>query len=168
MRVLILAISFSVGLSACVEAQKQDGAVAASMPILSAANTIEACLGRHSEQAERETQCIGQYSNACMTLQPDGETNSGMIRCTVEEHDAWDARLNTAYGAYMQQLDAPRDSGLREAQRAWMSLRDADCSFAASAYEGGSMQNLVQAGCQMDYAAKRTLRLLGWLEGPPY
>lgn len=168
MRVLMLAASLSIGLSACGDAQKQDGAASQAMPMLSPANTIEACLGSYSEIAARETECVGQYASACMTLRSDGETNSGMIRCTVEEYDVWDARLNTAYSAYMQRLDAPRDAGLREAQRAWMALRDADCDFAASAYEGGSMQPLVNAGCRMDYAARRTIRLLSWLDGPPY
>ena len=152
MRAMILAASLAFGLTACVDAQKLGGA-ADAMPILSAANTIDACLGRYSELAEREAQCIGQYSSACMSLRPDGETN-----------DAWDARLNTAYSTYMQSLDPPRDAGLREAQRAWMALRDADCSFEASAFEGGSMQPLVSAGCQRDYAARRTLRLLDWID----
>mgnify|MGYP003672589741 FL=1 len=166
MRVLMLAASLSIGLTACGNAQKADEPASQAMPMLSAANTIEACLGSYSDIAAREAECVGQYSNACMALSPDGETNSGMIRCTVEEYNAWDARLNTAYGAYMQGLDAPRDGALREAQRAWMALRDADCAFAASAYEGGSMQPLVTAGCRMDYAARRTLRLLSWLEEP--
>jgi uncharacterized protein YecT (DUF1311 family) len=165
-RVLMLAASLSLGLSACGDAQKPDSPVPPSMPMLSPANTIEACLGRYSGSAEREVQCIGQYSAACMTLRSDGGTNSGMIRCAVEEYDAWDARLNTAYGAYLQSLDAPRDAGLREAQRAWLALRDADCAFEASAFEGSSMQPLVNAGCMTDYAARRTIRLLGWLEEP--
>ena len=163
MRAMILAASLAFGLTGCVDAQKQGGA-ADAMPILSAANTIDACLGRYSGLAEREAQCIGQYSSACMSLRPDGETNAGMIRCTGEEYDAWDARLNTAYSTYMQSLELPRDAGLREAQRAWMALRDADCSFEASAFEGGSMQPLVSAGCQRDYAARRTLRLLDWID----
>ena len=143
MRILMLAASLSIGISACGDAQKSEAPDVQSMPMLSAVNTIEACLGRYPDLAARETECIGQYANTCM-------------------------RLNTAYGAYMQRLEAPRDAGLREAQRAWMALRDADCDFAASAYEGGSMQPLVSAGCHRDYAARRTLLLLSWLEGPPY
>ena len=168
MRILMLAASLSIALSACADAQKSGEPAVQSMPMLSAANTIEACLGRYPDIAARESECIGEYANTCMRLSGDGETNAGMIRCTVGEYEAWDDRLNTAYGAYMQRLEAPRDAGLREAQRAWMALRDADCDFAASAYEGGSMQPLVSAGCRMDYAARRTLRLLSWLEGPPY
>ena len=168
MRILMLAASLSIGISACGDAQKSEAPDVQSMPMLSAVNTIEACLGRYPDLAARETECIGQYANTCMRLSGDGETNAGMIRCTVGEYEAWDDRLNTAYGAYMQRLEAPRDAGLREAQRAWMALRDADCDFAASAYEGGSMQPLVSAGCHRDYAARRTLLLLSWLEGPPY
>ncbi|WP_339748238.1 lysozyme inhibitor LprI family protein [uncultured Maricaulis sp.] len=165
MRVLMLATSLAIGLSACGYAQKTDGP-AHAMPILSPANTIEACVGQYPDTATREATCIGQYSSACMTLRADGETNSGMIRCTGEEYAAWDSRLNTAYTRYMQQLGAPRDEGLREAQRAWMALRDADCEFEASAFAGGSMQPLVTAACMRDYAARRTIRLLGWLEEP--
>ncbi|WP_417493633.1 lysozyme inhibitor LprI family protein [Maricaulis sp.] len=166
MRILMIAATLSLGISACGAAQKSGEASEQRMPMLSAANTIDVCLGRHHDIAAREAECVGQYSAACMNLTPDGETNSGMIRCTVEEYDAWDARLNTAYDALMQRLDTPRTDRLRDAQRAWMTLRDADCAFAASAYEGGSMQPLVQAGCMMDYAAKRTLRLLDWIDQP--
>lgn len=166
MRALMLATSVVIGLTACADAQKSDNLAPQSMPMLSAANTIEACLGQYPDTAAREATCIGQYSSACMALRPDGETNSGMIRCTAEEYAAWDVRLNTAYATYMQRLEAPHDAGLREAQRAWMALRDADCDFEASAYEGGSMQPLVQGGCMLDYAARRTIRLLGWLDEP--
>lgn len=167
MRILLFAASVSLGLAACAEADDKTGQ-ARSMPMLSAANTIEACLLDHGDIASREASCVGQFAQACMRLSPDGETNAGMIRCTVEEYDAWDARLNTAYSALMQRLEPPRTTGLRDAQRAWIALRDADCEFAASAFEGGSMQSLVGAGCHLDYAAKRTIRLLDWLDGPPY
>jgi len=163
MRILMIAMTLSLGISACGAAQKSGEESVQRMPMLSAANTIEACLGRYPDLAAREAECVGQYTAACIDLTADGDTNAGMIRCTVEEYDAWDARLNTAYGDLMQRLEAPRTDGLRDAQRAWMTLRDADCDFAASAYEGGSMQPLVQAGCMMDYAAKRTLRLLAWI-----
>ncbi|WP_417497466.1 lysozyme inhibitor LprI family protein [Maricaulis sp.] len=166
MRIVMIAAALALGISACGAAQKSGEVSDRRMPMLSAANTIEACLGRYPDLAAREAECVGQYSAACMDLTDEGDTNSGMIRCTVEEYDAWDARLNTAYGDLMQRLDASRTDGLRDAQRAWMALRDADCAFAASAYQGGTMQPLVQAGCMMDYAANRTLRLLDWIDQP--
>jgi uncharacterized protein YecT (DUF1311 family) len=165
-RILIIAAGISIGIAACGDAQKQDAPPAQSMPMLSAANTIEACLGRYSDPAEREAVCVGQYSAACMSLRPDGGTNSGMIRCTLGEYDAWAARLNTVYITYMQGLDASRGPGLRESQQAWTALRDVDCAFEASAYEGGSIRPLIQSGCMRDYTADRTIRLLGWLDAP--
>jgi uncharacterized protein YecT (DUF1311 family) len=162
MRIFLVAAGVSLGLASCAAADGRTGQ-ASSMPMLSAANTIEACLSR---ETDANPVCIGQYSEACVRLSPDGQSDAGMLRCTNQEYEAWEARLNTAYGALMQQLEPPRTTGLRESQRAWIALREADCIFAASAFEGEARPPLVSAACHLDYTADRTIRLLGWLDAP--
>lgn len=157
MRTILLACCGAIAIAGCSQAAGPDGS--RSMPMLSAANTIEACFQQNPEEAARTANCIGQYSQACMRLSADGETTSGMIRCTSQEYQAWDGRLNAAYTQLRAGIEPERADALQAAQRAWIALRDADCAFDASAYEGGTLQPLIHEQCLLGYAARRSLRL---------
>jgi uncharacterized protein YecT (DUF1311 family) len=119
------------------------------------------CLHRHQDPAARET-CIGEYAEACMRLSGEGGTTAGMVRCTGEEAAAWDDALNTAYTALHDSLNASQAAALREAQRAWIALRDTDCSYLASYFEGGSMAQIEHANCVLHKTAERTIELQRW------
>ena len=157
MRTLLLALGGMLALAGCSNAAEP--AASHAMPMLSAANTIEACFQQNPDGATRLVSCIGQYSQACMRLSEGGETTMGMIRCTSQEYQAWDARLNTAYEHLRSGLEPDRAASLQAAEQAWIVLRDADCAFEASAYEGGSIQPLIHEQCLLGYAARRSIRL---------
>ena len=59
-----------------------------------------------------------------------------MLNCNAAEIELQDARLNKAYKEVMSQLSESRKKELRDAQRAWIKYRDANCKFYADA-EGG-------------------------------
>jgi len=133
--------------------------VGQGMPRLSASDTLALCF--HRESADR-TRCIGEFTDACTRLSPDGDTNAGMISCTAEEHLAWDSILNAEYTELMGGLEAGPSEALQSAQRAWIAVRDADCAFAASLFAGGSHAALEHVSCLRDETAMRTLRLQRW------
>lgn len=55
---------------------------------------------------------------------------SEMLDCISAELMRQDARLNEIYyKRLMSKLSAKRKEGLREAQRAWVKFRDANCRF---------------------------------------
>jgi uncharacterized protein YecT (DUF1311 family) len=56
---------------------------------------------------------------------------SEMLDCISAELMRQDARLNENYKRLMSKLSAKRKEGLREAQRAWVKFRDANCGFFA-------------------------------------
>ncbi|MHA6289475.1 lysozyme inhibitor LprI family protein [Maricaulis sp. CAU 1757] len=134
------------------------------MPALSPAEMIDNCLQREQARGQ-QANCIGEYSSLCMD-QPENQTTAGMIECTVAEFEVWDAKLNTAYTELHASLPPSRANSLRDAQRAWIRLRDADCDYVTSVYQGGSLQPWVRSSCWLDYAAARTLTLTRWIEEP--
>ncbi|MCB1388101.1 MAG: DUF1311 domain-containing protein [Rhodobacteraceae bacterium] len=125
--------------------------------------------------------CIGTGAGACFTGAPDGGTTVGMMFCLLAERDAWDRLLNAEYaharaaGQRMDDADradfpdtAHRAEQVRDAQRAWIAFRDANCAMEYGAWGAGSMRQIAGADCQMRMTAERTLELrLYWqtLEG---
>ncbi len=53
---------------------------------------------------------------------------------------------------------------MRQAERAWIAARDADCRVPYDIYEGGSMARLDSANCVLDHTAERVLQLRTWHE----
>jgi len=80
--------------------------------------------------------------------------------CSGEEAAAADAKLNQAYGSLQSALGSAKPSAeLRGAQRAWISLRDKECAFEESLFEGGSNAPYVANTCVATYTKRRTAEL---------
>lgn len=149
-----------------VQGDKPAPDAARAMPQLSASDTVAMCLGRRDGTSR---DCVGDFTEACMRLNPDGETNAGMISCTSQELEAWDAALNEAYTGLRRRHSGSSSTALRDAQRAWIVKRDADCAFLASIFEGGSHAGLEQVNCLMSETAERTVVLRDWSDNyPPF
>lgn len=116
--------------------------------------------------------CIGGMSRECMDGQEGGHTTLGIISCTLAEARVWDKLLNQEYQeifAGLATMDkdeaeffpefAKRAESLREAQRAWIVFRDAECGLAYAMWGSGSMRNIASATCQRDMTAARTIEL---------
>jgi uncharacterized protein YecT (DUF1311 family) len=101
-----------------------------------------------------------------------GDTTLGMVACTAAETAAWDTLLNEVYAALMiearRRAGAAADEGreapdhealLREAQRAWLVFRDADCAQEVAVWEEGSTGRIAGAYCMLDRTATRVLEL---------
>lgn len=106
--------------------------------------------------------CYDLLTAACIAGEADGQTTQGMAQCIQAEHRYWDEALNREYQAVRADLvrsdaaDQPeyahRADRLRDAQRAWIAFRDAQCALDYSLWGNGSMRLLSGASCQ----ARRT------------
>jgi uncharacterized protein YecT (DUF1311 family) len=104
-----------------------------------------------------------------------------MNYCAGQDFERADAELNTAYRAAIEsareadreyaRIDAtaaanrPEDPGeeasLREAQRAWVTFRDAHCRLQGYEARGGSMEPMIYNGCRATITRARTAELRG-------
>ncbi len=102
---------------------------------------------------------VAQQRN-CKNPQAQAELNI----CSGLDYQRADEQLNQVYNQVRDQLSANRRQQLIVAQRAWISFRDADCKFARSAVEGGTMAPLIFNNCLQDLTKKRTSELNSYLQ----
>jgi uncharacterized protein YecT (DUF1311 family) len=67
--------------------------------------------------------------------------------CATEDFNKADAKLNTVYRALAANLEGKERDELKAAQRAWLSYRDAECTFTIRENEGGSIYPMMWSGC---------------------
>lgn len=103
-----------------------------------------------------------------------------MNYCAAQDAERADAELNRVYRTaiaaaqaadrdYAQAMGGAtgRDSGpgeeatLREAERAWVALRDANCRLESFEARGGSMQPMIEGNCRATMTRARTAELRG-------
>jgi uncharacterized protein YecT (DUF1311 family) len=129
-----------------------------------------------AEDSNAAAACVGQGAADGMASEPDGQSTVCMMFCTLAEYEAWDRLLNRDYGPMMDGMNAMdvedveyfpefanRADSLRDAQRAWVPLRDTQCALEYAMWGGGSMRQIAGASCLLDLTAKRViyLRFLG-------
>ena len=129
------------------------------------------CYSAAGDFAEQR-QCIGVMSDACMEQQDGGQSTQGMAGCMYGEAEAWDRLLNQEYQltmAWARDLDrdeaelfpeyAVRAKTLRDAQRAWIPFRDAECAFDYSIWGSGSLRQIYGSSCILQMTADRAIEL---------
>jgi uncharacterized protein YecT (DUF1311 family) len=135
----------------------------AQMPPAAAddAGTITSCLTAEMKAKHDGRACIGRISDPC--LQGSGaETTTGMVECMDREIKVWDDLLNADYQRLLKAVPAAAAASVREAQRAWIALRDADCKVPYDIYEGGTMARIDSASCLLAHTGERVLQLRIW------
>ena len=94
----------------------------------------------------------------------------GIVTCLRAEGDVWDTLLTETYEELHAKLvseggTAPSatseelTTALSDAQRAWTTLRDADCDLQFRRHQAGTIRSVVHAGCLMTKTASRALEL---------
>ena len=133
---------------------------------------VRACL----RDAVDKRACIGASLDPCLAA-PGGETTTGISACIVAETEAWDRMLNDEYQQTMaafRALDATGDVAgrglersptLREAQRAWIAFRDAECELQYARWGLGTMRQIAGANCLLAMTAERAIKLVE-MRGP--
>ena len=104
----------------------------------------------------------------------DPQTNYDMKMCAAEDFKKADAELNVAYAKALDEARKwyPASKGspgnetmpdnaavLRDAQRAWVAFRDANCKYQYQIYYGGTHAPLAHTLCMADMTKARTKEL---------
>ena len=138
-------------------------------------SALDRCLNGERQEASAHV-CIGRQSEQCME-KPGGYSTAGMAGCTYGEADAWDVLLNRYYQKarhLARALDshseknfpeyAVRAQTLLEAQRAWITFRDANCAAEYAQAGSGTIRQLYGASCHLYTTADRTIWLFNYAE----
>lgn len=105
----------------------------------------------------------------CLTppamAQECGDTQSEMNACADVIFRRADTELNATYRQITARLaqDGAARRALVEAQRAWITFRDAECAFTTIDNEGGSIRPMLRLGCATDLTRRRTADLKGYM-----
>lgn len=125
------------------------------------ASVITACLREQSEKGKDASVCVGRVAEPCMET-PDGQSTQGMVACSQREEKVWDGLLNEAYQRLLKGLKPEAAEDVRKAQRIWLTLRDADCRVPYYFYNGGTIVQVLGAGCLLDHTADRAILIRSW------
>lgn len=125
------------------------------------ASVITTCLREQAEKSKDAHACIGRVAEPCMET-PDGQSTPGMVACSQREMKIWDGLLNEAYQRLLKGLKPEAAEDVRKAQRIWLTLRDADCRVPYYFYNGGTIVQVLGAGCLLDHTAERAILIRSW------
>jgi uncharacterized protein YecT (DUF1311 family) len=101
--------------------------------------------------------CSRRIIDACAARQiPPGSTLA-MTECALASQRRWDAILNAEWQAFIRRQDVETAKKFREAQRLWITSRDADCSAVFQKFIDGTIRNPAHAGCLERHTRRRVL-----------
>lgn len=83
-------------------------------------------------------------------------TQLALNQCAGNEYKKADGELNATYKKVFARASDEQKSLLKQAQNAWITLRDTDCRFMSSGVEGGSVQPMIYSECLTDKTRERT------------
>jgi uncharacterized protein YecT (DUF1311 family) len=149
---LVLAAAF---LASPPAARSQDGP---ATPTDADRAALEACLSEAVEAGTEKILCVGTVSDACLE-EPGNESTAMMTACLDRETTLWDERLNETYGALMDRLGPEQADALKQAQRAWITMRDETCAYEASLWQGGTGAGPAAVNCFLRETGWRALFL---------
>jgi uncharacterized protein YecT (DUF1311 family) len=79
--------------------------------------------------------------------------------CAQRRYQAVDAKLNELYRAMTKKYDARNQALLLASERAWLTYRDAECTFETAPTANGSIHSLVYYECLSGKTAARVKEL---------
>lgn len=82
-------------------------------------------------------------------------TTRDMITCTQMDLNLADGDLNATYQELRSDLDKKGRLLLRDAQRAWIAFRDAECARQADIVRGGTMAPVLELSCLLSLTISR-------------
>lgn len=95
----------------------------------------------------------------------DGDlTQTELNICSFKEYQAADKTLNKTYNQYLTTLNTTQKKQFKTVQLNWIKYKESDCKYQSSAYQGGSIQPLVENSCLTEKTKQRTQELKAYLE----
>jgi uncharacterized protein YecT (DUF1311 family) len=123
-------------------------AVAVALALAAIVGAAHASLLTHADTSNSYATCMDK----------SGGVTSAMEDCISEEFELQDRKLNRSYKELMASIPVKRRPDLRDAQRKWISFRDANCGFYYDP-EGGSAARLASKECVVTLTADRAHEL---------
>lgn len=139
---------------------------------------VESCLTQatsaRSESAA--SRCIGTVAASCLETSNKPAAQLRMADCNWREEAAWDHLLNEGYKAalvmaqkrdedFAHVLASPTAlKSLREAQRAWIQFRDAECGRIDAYFEGTGGRLDQSSRCSLNLTAERVVVIQDFLK----
>src|SRR5690606_32791474 len=80
--------------------------------------------------------------------------------CFERETSWWEKRLNDDYAQALERIDSAHVGSLRNAQRAWLSFREAECDHRSGLWEDDDVRESMRAACMLDETAQRAASLI--------
>jgi uncharacterized protein YecT (DUF1311 family) len=114
-----------------------------------------ACFLGTSVAAENDKQLSQEYLTC---LEKANGVTFAMIDCIVAETSRQDTKLNENYKSLTSKISPKRKQSLLDAQRAWITFRDANCKFYGDP-EGGTSARLSANECVINATADRAKEL---------
>jgi uncharacterized protein YecT (DUF1311 family) len=112
-------------------------------------------LSTEASGATPESELSQEYSTC---LDKANGVTFEMTDCIAAETSRQDARLNDNYKKLMSKLSPERKKSLVDAERAWISFRDANCQFYGDP-QGGTSARLSANECILNATAQRAKEL---------
>ena len=90
---------------------------------------------------------------------PCGEqpNTRAIVDCVEAKTKEWDRRLNAAYAALLDRIAPAQRVPLRDAERAWLAFREANCRFYDA--QEGTIRQIQAAECLRAMTEARTREL---------
>lgn len=147
-----LFFALALVLSACATPQ------ANADPLSSDPMILTSCVSEAGKDRDQLMQCALRMTRHCVA--EEGGSNSFTdVLCTSAEADAWRALIdeNTARIAA---ADATDGALLVTANQAWTQWREAECSYRAYEYGGGSGEQYDRVTCHLRLTVERAINLI--------
>jgi len=108
---------------------------------------------------------------ATPALAEDVDCNNAMTQpdmnvCSGKGYQAADRLLNSTYAKLMAAADESDKKRLRNAERAWIAFRDAQCAYETSASIDGTIHPMEVSGCYTSKTIARTKELTSLMNCP--
>jgi uncharacterized protein YecT (DUF1311 family) len=87
-----------------------------------------------------------------------------MVDCLMAQHAHWDKELTIAYQEALKNAGPQQRELLRQAERAWIKYRDANCDYYAAGE--GTIARIDAAVCLRDMTERRARELKSGGAGP--
>ncbi|WP_083615961.1 lysozyme inhibitor LprI family protein [Pantoea sp. 1.19] len=93
-------------------------------------------------QAQAQEDALDRTLNGCLNT---ANTTQQMNACYQAAITGWDAAMNQAYQQALARGEPARQRTLREAQRRWLSYRDAWMTASRARFDQGTLASVSQA-----------------------
>ena len=107
--------------------------------------------------AAAQEEAFSAAFSRCMDA--SGGVTVAMRDCYAAETERQDQRLNVVYSQLRRQLAPSARAKLLQAQRAWLAYRKAECAYAMTPDEGGTLALVTGDDCWLRATAERVSRL---------